>query len=74
MKLSTAIALITISTVAAFNPTSSVSNAVRTKSPFVSRNQALVQPINIDGRKGNDQFVSFSFFQNFEFISKCQFG
>lgn len=57
MKLSTAIALITISTVAAFNPTSSVSNAVRTKAPFAARNQALVQPINIDGRKGNDQFA-----------------
>lgn len=57
MKLSTAIALITISTVAAFNPTSSVSNAVRTKAPFASRNQALVQPINVDGRRGNDQFA-----------------
>eukprot|EP00557_Chaetoceros_sp_GSL56_P011490 CAMPEP_0176486372 /NCGR_PEP_ID=MMETSP0200_2-20121128/5532_1 /TAXON_ID=947934 /ORGANISM="Chaetoceros sp., Strain GSL56" /LENGTH=386 /DNA_ID=CAMNT_0017883067 /DNA_START=111 /DNA_END=1271 /DNA_ORIENTATION=+ len=57
MKLSNAIVLITISTVAAFNPTSSVSNAVRTKAPFASRNQALVQPINLDGRKGNDQFA-----------------
>jgi hypothetical protein len=58
MKFSTAILALTFTAVAAFNPTSSVTNAVRAKATFAPRNQALVQPINLDGRVSNDKFVS----------------
>jgi len=60
MKFTTAILALSFSAVAAFNPTSSISNAVRAKASFgAPRNQALVQPINLDGRVNNDnKFVS----------------
>jgi len=54
MKFTSAILALTFSAVAAFNPTSSISNAVRAKASFAPRNQALVQPINLDGRVNND--------------------
>eukprot|EP00979_Chaetoceros_neogracilis_P017838 scaffold10291_cov293-Chaetoceros_neogracile.AAC.9 len=57
MKFSTAILALTFTAVAAFNPTSSVTNAVRAKATFAPRNQALVQPINLDGRVSNDKFA-----------------
>lgn len=59
MKLTTAILALTFSAVAAFNPSSSISSAVRAKAPFAPTKQAMVQPINLDGRvNNNDKFVS----------------
>lgn len=58
MKLTTAILALTFSAVAAFNPSSSISSAVRAKAPFAPTKQAMVQPINLDGRvNNNDKFA-----------------
>jgi len=56
MKFSSAIIALTFSAVGAFNPSTSLTNAVRSKAPFANKG-ALVQPINLDGRINNDQFA-----------------
>lgn len=58
MKFSSAIIALTFTAVGAFNPSTSLTNAVRSKAPFANKG-ALVQPINLDGRINNDQFVSY---------------
>jgi len=57
MKLSTAIFAVTVTSVAAFNPASTVSSAIRSNASFAARKKTLVQPISLDGRVKKEQFA-----------------
>ncbi len=58
MKFSTSIAFLalSVSAAAAFNPTSTINSAVRSKAPFAQK-KALVQPIGIDGQRVNNNSI-----------------
>ena len=72
MKLSTAIFAVTITSVAAFNPASTVSSAIRSNASFAARKKTLVQPISLDGRAKKEQFVSVFFvFLYFFNLHRC---
>lgn len=58
MKFSAGILVLTLTAASAFNPSSSISNAVRSKASFAPTREsgALVKPINLDGRVNADSF------------------
>lgn len=63
MKFSAGILVLTLTAASAFNPSSSITNAVRSKASFAPTREsgALVKPINLDGRVNADSFVSSLF-------------
>ena len=61
MKISSVIALLSLGAVSAFGlqPSTPITSGVQSKSAFGGRQNALVQPIGIDGQRlNNNDFVS----------------
>jgi len=65
MKIPSAILLLSLGAVSAFGlqASPSVGNAIRSRAGFANVNQALVQPIGLDGQRlGGNDFVSLELF------------
>lgn len=66
MKFSAAILVLSFGAVSAFGlqPNTSAAASIRANAPFTGRNKAMVQPIGLDGKRIDAEFVSFLSFSN----------